>query len=330
MTILDTKANIRVYDSNYPYNLVSGVGDGCFIYDINEHTFNTSFFNYNFDRFDAYTGLVFDLNTNFISFDILTQKLKEYLFDNSLKQFSSSCPVNLMIKNSQGFKYGFDENGNFINEISNCSYLKVPADTISTDSVTVIYAPDNENYEVIINSYNQGSLLFAMNQTLDDNSIKSYYADNVSITPTTVVTYEENNPQNNLQVDYDGDGQTDSTVIIITMDNYCNNDSIQAGWNMISLPYLAEQNLKTELFPTATSNAFWFNGGYIASDTLEVKKGYWLYFDYPFINVACGQRVEDTIHINAGWNMIGCSNENVPIGNIDTEPPGILNSSFFG
>ena len=68
----------------------------------------------------------------------------------------------MLIKDSQGLSYGFDENGYFIDEIPNCNFLKVPADTLSTDSITVIYAPDGEDYNVEINSYDQGSLLFVM------------------------------------------------------------------------------------------------------------------------------------------------------------------------
>ena len=335
MTVIDPLVHIRVYDSNWEFDPEFHTGDVCYTFNPNLNFFSTGILNfylqeYDFDRFDAFTGLVFNVNTNFISLEILTQKLLEYLRNNARKLFSSSCPVNLMIKDSQGLRYGFDENGIFIDEIPGCSFLKVPADTISTDSVTVIYAPDGENYEAEINSYNQGSMLYSMSQVQGNNQLLSYYADSVIVTPTTVVKYDENNPQDNLQVDYNGDGQVDTSIVLITVDNFCSEDSIQADWNMISLPYLPELTLKTDLFPTATSDAYWFNGGYIVRDTLEARKGYWLKFPYTFTSVSCGQWVEDTIHIKTGWNMVGGFNEDVPTVNIDTEPPGILGSNFYG
>jgi hypothetical protein len=112
--------------------------------------------------------------------------------------------------------------------------------------------------------------------------------------------------------------------------NNCRADSILLGWNILSLPYLSDQNLKTELFPTAESDAYWFNGTYIICNTLQPKRGYWLKFDNSFLNFSCGQAVEDTIHIKSGWNMIGCLEKDVPVNEIVTDPPGILSSNFWG
>jgi len=112
--------------------------------------------------------------------------------------------------------------------------------------------------------------------------------------------------------------------------NNCLADSILQGWNIISLPYLSEQNLKTELFPTAVSDAYWFNGTYIICNTLQPRRGYWLKFDDSLLNFSCGQTVEDTIHIKSGWNMIGCLGKDIPVDEIVTDPPDILSSNFWG
>ena len=248
----------------------------------------------------------------------------------SLWQAFVGSPVSLHAYDSQGNHTGSLTDTTWETNIPNSEYFH--GDLRDPSSHKGILLSPNDNYFFKIKSINTTDKFdLVIDKIVNGYETATIYFDSVAIQNQTeaICSLSTNIQDIKLNMDYDGNGIIDSTILP-TSTNYCLNDEINEGWNMLSLPYLSEQNLKSTLFPTATSNAFWFNGGYVVCDTLEARRGYWLKFDNPFNKISCGQRLEDTIHINAGWNMIGCINENVPIGNIDTEPPGILNSSFFG
>ncbi|MBM4176944.1 MAG: T9SS type A sorting domain-containing protein, partial [Ignavibacteria bacterium] len=104
-------------------------------------------------------------------------------------------------------------------------------------------------------------------------------------------------------------------------------------WNIIAVPLTAENMSKTSLFPTATSNAFWYQpgSGYVTQDTLAMGKGYWLKFDSAKTHTILGTTsTSKTFDVSTGWNLIGGLNANVPTTNVTTNPPGLVSSSFFG
>ncbi len=105
--------------------------------------------------------------------------------------------------------------------------------------------------------------------------------------------------------------------------------SVNADWNIISVPVLAEDMSLNSLFPAAVSNAFYFESGYFSADILEPGKGYWLKFDSQENISISGEQINDNIPLNAGWNMIGVYNEEIDVDNIVTQPADIITSSFF-
>ncbi|MFH1194953.1 MAG: hypothetical protein V1720_04535 [bacterium] len=107
------------------------------------------------------------------------------------------------------------------------------------------------------------------------------------------------------------------------------NVSIISGWNIISVPLHAKDMRTTSLFPTAVSNAFSYDGAYIAKDTLEFGKGYWLKFPSSDNIEIKGVPVSGNISVSAGWNIVGPFNTNVAVSDIATNPAGILTSNFF-
>ena len=110
-------------------------------------------------------------------------------------------------------------------------------------------------------------------------------------------------------------------------------DSIQAGWNLISIPVLPENGdcRKTALFPTAISDAFGYGDHYVIEETLRLGKGYWLKFDSAqTISLTGLQRLKDTVIVNEGWNIVGSLKEKFLSSTIVSEPQGIIKSSFFG
>lgn len=103
-------------------------------------------------------------------------------------------------------------------------------------------------------------------------------------------------------------------------------------WNILSVPVTAQDMTKGNLFPTATSSAFWFNGQeYVVKDTLEVGKGYWLKFAADSSTTVIGSKRDSlVIPVTQGWNLIGTLSVDIPTTNVYTVPSGLLASNFFG
>ena len=105
---------------------------------------------------------------------------------------------------------------------------------------------------------------------------------------------------------------------------------VATGWNIISVPLNASDMTVTSLFPGAASNAFQFNNGYVPVTTLSYGVGYWLKFnnagDYAIQGMVVSPKQKP---VNAGWNIIGPFESDVPIAQVSSEPPGIIQSDFF-
>ena len=83
----------------------------------------------------------------------------------------------------------------------------------------------------------------------------------------------------------------------------CSNFTINAGWNMLSLPLLVSDPNYLTLFPNAIPGTLYgYSEEYFPSETLETCEGYWLNFVAPQSVEICGSdRIECTINLNAGW-----------------------------
>jgi hypothetical protein len=107
--------------------------------------------------------------------------------------------------------------------------------------------------------------------------------------------------------------------------------SINAGWNLISVPKTVADYHKSVLFPSAVSPAYQFNGGYQALDSLGNGTGYWLKFGTgQYISYIGAPRLVDTIDVVDRWNLIGSIGEPVDVSSITQIPPGIVSSQYFG
>jgi hypothetical protein len=82
-----------------------------------------------------------------------------------------------------------------------------------------------------------------------------------------------------------------------------------SGWNLISVPFVPRDTLsltKVSLYPTASSNAFAYAGGYNKKDTLTPGVGYWLKFPTLTTQKMFGRRLTSkVVPVNAGWNLLG-------------------------
>jgi len=105
---------------------------------------------------------------------------------------------------------------------------------------------------------------------------------------------------------------------------------VQAQWNIVSVPLTMNDYTKTVLFPAATTNAFTFENGYVAYGILQNGIGYWMKFPSGEMISHDGlERNEDTISVQAGWNMVGSLSSSIIISNVSSIPGGIVTSPFY-
>ena len=101
--------------------------------------------------------------------------------------------------------------------------------------------------------------------------------------------------------------------------------NLASGWNMLSLPVEVSNNNYLALFPTAVPGTlFGYSGSYYSTETIGNCMGYWLKFPSSQIAEVYGlDRTECVINLNAGWNIIGGPNCNVPLSSV-SDPGGII------
>ena len=99
---------------------------------------------------------------------------------------------------------------------------------------------------------------------------------------------------------------------------------------MLSIPFTVLDYSKSTLFESAISDAFSYNSSYIIKDILKNGEGYWLKYpsgcSIPFWG---SPRINDTIDVSKGWNMIGSLSVPFPIDSISSIPSGLITSEFF-
>jgi hypothetical protein len=111
----------------------------------------------------------------------------------------------------------------------------------------------------------------------------------------------------------------------------CRNVVVANNWNLVSVPLAAANMAVNSLFPNAVSAAFAYNNGYVETSMLQNGAGYWIKFNGAKTHSVCGSLVSPkTIPVNAGWNLIGPFDANVPVANITSLPNGNINSAYFG
>jgi hypothetical protein len=107
--------------------------------------------------------------------------------------------------------------------------------------------------------------------------------------------------------------------------------NVQGKWNIVSVPLTVGDYSKTSLFPNAISNAYAYEGSYVAYGTLTNGRAYWVKYPssqtVPFTGLL---RTHDTVTVASGWNMIGSISSSIPVSSIGSIPGSIVTSNFFG
>lgn len=105
---------------------------------------------------------------------------------------------------------------------------------------------------------------------------------------------------------------------------------VEAGWNLLSLPLVVTDGVKSSLFPSATSDAFLYQNEYIAEDTLTNGYGFWMKFNSAETFVITGDTIfYDVMEVQPGWNLIGSLTTPAAVNMIRSNPIGIITSDFF-
>jgi hypothetical protein len=106
---------------------------------------------------------------------------------------------------------------------------------------------------------------------------------------------------------------------------------INPRWNIVSVPMNVPDASVAALFPLAVTGAFAFDSIYVPDDTLRRARGYWLKFPgADTVTFGGTQIVRDTFAIKKGWNLVGSVTKPLAAADIQTIPPGIGLSRFFG
>jgi myo-inositol-hexaphosphate 3-phosphohydrolase len=141
------------------------------------------------------------------------------------------------------------------------------------------------------------------------------------------------------------DGTTNSLEHSFILNNPITNSfqlsvDVENGWNMVSIPGLhpVDQNVLT-WWPgkDPTSNVFNFNGTYHSVTTVTPGAGYWMkHIDPNTYNTgdewpSSGIQMvtHNPINGSTGWNLIGGYENSIPVSEITTSPPGLINGPIY-
>lgn len=100
--------------------------------------------------------------------------------------------------------------------------------------------------------------------------------------------------------------------------------SLNAGWNLVSLPYEVANDSVSALYPSVSSRtAFGYSNGYTIEGEMTPGQGYWVKVPAAVNQPLAGSSLPSlTIPLNPGWNLIGSVDHQVaaPSGGIIAAP----------
>ncbi len=102
-----------------------------------------------------------------------------------------------------------------------------------------------------------------------------------------------------------------------------------AGWNIVSVPVVANNMQASSIFSDASSNVFKFNNGYTVASALECGEAYWVKYSESGTKVLTGSVTFDSVAISQGWNLIAPYNYNVNKTQITSQPENILRNLIY-
>ena len=101
--------------------------------------------------------------------------------------------------------------------------------------------------------------------------------------------------------------------------------SLQAGWNMVSMPITPTDSSISAVFPGVAGIFAWnaTSRSYYVPTVIDPKEGYWVAVTENTTMTISGTPIETwTTDIKAGWNMIGSVNTSASIADPSDDPDG--------
>lgn len=107
--------------------------------------------------------------------------------------------------------------------------------------------------------------------------------------------------------------------------------SIDQGWNMLSVPLLVADDSLLTLYPAASSAAFSYVAGYKQNTVLQPGAGYWIKFPSESVAGMTGTAfLVDTVSVSPNWNIIGIPSSSVLTSTGITPLGTAIVSSLYG
>lgn len=184
-----------------------------------------------------------------------------------------------------------------------------------------IYEVDDGSGPIFVNADGLNSYSVIAGDTSAGVKTKILHAGDIIDTLIGVIYYSVNR--------WDIDPRTDSDFRGVG-DTY----TFQPGWNIISVPKIQEPSANyalSNLFPGYAGSAFYYQGSYLSTTQLDIRKGYWMKFPAVKTVRQIGKsRSLDTVAVSAGWNMLGSSSSNALAADFEVIPPTNTLTTFFG
>lgn len=108
--------------------------------------------------------------------------------------------------------------------------------------------------------------------------------------------------------------------------------SVASGWNLTGIPAAAFKLFKAQVYPTAISAAWRYEGGYHVTDPLSNRRGWWVQFASAQNISYVGARTDSMrMIVNTGWNIIGSISSTISTTapNVTSDPSNIITSLFY-
>lgn len=107
--------------------------------------------------------------------------------------------------------------------------------------------------------------------------------------------------------------------------------SLVSGWNLVSVPVVAQQMTAASVFGATNTPVFSYQNGYQSVQDLQNGYGYWVKSPALTLLQLSGTVPQSAaIPVMPGWNLIGVYDQPVQVNSITPVPVNIISSSFFG
>ncbi|MCB0732498.1 MAG: hypothetical protein KDC88_15855, partial [Ignavibacteriae bacterium] len=200
-------------------------------------------------------------------------------------------------------RFILDDNSSTLLDLRNSEEIEI--------TWTLQFQPSSSGYPIVL-KWNKDYLPFG-SFFLKDVITGTIINVDMKLNDSLIVTNES---INKLQIKYKE--QCSSTIVNST------------NWDLLSIPLATENMNVGSIFPNNEAQVIKFENNYKNTEILENGVGYWVKFAEKGITNVYGEEINVPIPVKKGWNIIGPYNKELSIDKIQTTPPGIVTSDYYG